>query len=31
MGSLQSVMSKDGLFYGYSDPRRPGAKAVGVE
>lgn len=31
MGSLQTVMSKDGLFYGYSDPRRPGAGAVGVE
>lgn len=31
MGSLQSVMKKDGLFYGYSDPRRPGARAVGVE
>lgn len=31
MGSLQSVMWRDGLFYGYSDPRRPGAKAVGVE
>ncbi len=31
MGSLQSVMWKDGVFYGYSDPRRPGAKAVGVD
>ncbi len=31
MGSLQSIMWQDGLFYGYSDPRRPGAKAVGVE
>ncbi|MEO1080923.1 MAG: gamma-glutamyltransferase [Pseudomonadota bacterium] len=31
MGSLQTVMWKDGLFYGYSDPRRPGAKAVGVD
>ncbi|MEL7046768.1 MAG: gamma-glutamyltransferase, partial [Pseudomonadota bacterium] len=30
MGSLQTVMWKDGLFYGYSDPRRPGAQAVGV-
>ncbi|MFK8043449.1 gamma-glutamyltransferase [Congregibacter sp.] len=30
MGSLQTVMWKDGLFYGYSDPRRPGAGAVGV-
>jgi len=31
MGSLQSVMWKDDVFYGYSDPRRPGAKAVGVD
>ncbi len=31
MGSLQTVMFKDGMFYGYSDPRRPGAKAVGVD
>jgi len=31
MGSLQTVMWKDGLFYGYSDPRRPGARAVGVD
>lgn len=31
MGSLQTVMSKDGQFYGYSDPRRPGAGAVGVD
>ncbi len=31
MGSLQSVMWSDGLFHGYSDPRRPGAKAVGVD
>lgn len=31
MGSLQSVMWNDGLFHGYSDPRRPGAKAVGVD
>ena len=31
MGSLQSVMWRDGLFYGYSDPRRPGAGAVGVD
>ena len=29
MGSLQTVMWRDGLFYGYSDPRRPGAKSVG--
>lgn len=31
MGSLQTVMWKDGLFYGYSDPRRPGAGAVGLD
>ena len=31
MGSLQTVMWQDGLFYGYSDPRRPGAGAVGVD
>ncbi|MEM6485236.1 MAG: gamma-glutamyltransferase [Pseudomonadota bacterium] len=31
MGSLQTVMWRDGLFYGYSDPRRPGARAVGVD
>ena len=31
MGSLQTVMWQDGIFYGYSDPRRPGAGAVGVE
>lgn len=31
MGSLQTVMRKDGLFYGYSDPRRPGAAAIGVD
>ena len=31
MGSLQTVMWKDGLFYGYSDPRRPGAAAIGVD
>lgn len=31
MGSLQSVMWNNGLFHGYSDPRRPGAKAVGVD
>lgn len=30
MGSLQTVMWRDGVFYGYSDPRRPGAGAVGV-
>lgn len=31
MGSLQSIMLKDGLYYGYSDPRRPGAKSIGVD
>lgn len=31
MGSLQTVMWEDGVFYGYSDPRRPGAGAVGVD
>ena len=31
MGSLQTVMWQDGMFYGYSDPRRPGAGAVGVD
>ena len=31
MGSLQTVMWSDGIFYGYSDPRRPGAGAVGVD
>ena len=31
MGSLQTVMWRDGVFYGYSDPRRPGAGAVGVD
>ncbi len=29
MGSLQSVMYHDGLFYGASDPRRPQAGSVG--
>lgn len=31
MGSLQTVMWQDGLFYGFSDPRRPGAGAVGID
>ena len=31
MGSLQTVMWLNGVFYGYSDPRRPGAGAVGVD
>lgn len=30
MGSTQSIMLKNGLFYGSADPRRPGAAAVGV-
>ena len=29
MGSLQTVMFSDGLFYGYGDPRRPGSMALG--
>ncbi|MCP4104135.1 MAG: gamma-glutamyltransferase [Desulfobacteraceae bacterium] len=29
MGSTQSIMFKDGLFYGASDPRRPGALTIG--
>ncbi|MDE3260789.1 MAG: gamma-glutamyltransferase, partial [Acidobacteriota bacterium] len=29
MGSLQTVMFTGGLFYGYGDPRRPGAMALG--
>ncbi|PCI46555.1 MAG: gamma-glutamyltransferase [Alphaproteobacteria bacterium] len=28
MGSLQSIQWKDGLFWGASDPRRPGAAAI---
>lgn len=31
MGSLQTVMWRDGFFYGFSDPRRPGAGAIGVD
>ena len=30
LGSLQTVMFKDGLYYGAADPRRPNAKAVAV-
>lgn len=30
MGSLQTVMWNDGLFYGFSDPRRPGAASLGL-
>ncbi len=29
MGSTQSILYKDGYFYGAADPRRPGAAAVG--
>ena len=29
MGSTQSIMFKDGIFYGASDPRRPGALTLG--
>jgi gamma-glutamyltranspeptidase/glutathione hydrolase len=29
MGSTQSIMFRDGRFYGASDPRRPGAMAKG--
>ena len=29
MGSLQTVFFSDGVYYGYADPRRPGALAVG--
>ena len=31
MGSLQTVMQEDGMFFGFSDPRRPGAGAIGVD
>ena len=31
MGSVQSVMHKDGLFMGASDIRRPRAASAGVE
>ena len=30
MGSLQTVLFDGELFYGYSDPRRPGALSLGV-
>jgi len=29
MGSTQSIVYKDGYFYGSADPRRPGAAAIG--
>ncbi|WP_444943685.1 gamma-glutamyltransferase [Microbulbifer sp. ZKSA006] len=31
MGSVQSIMWKEGLFYGASDPRRPDAGTVAVQ
>ena len=31
MGSTQSVMVKDGLYFGAADPRRPNAGAVGYQ
>ena len=31
MGSLQSVSYKNGLFYGSSDPRKPGGAALGFD
>ncbi len=30
MGSTQSIMLRDGMFYGAADPRRPGALALGL-
>jgi gamma-glutamyltranspeptidase/glutathione hydrolase len=30
MGSTQSIMRRDGKFYGAADPRRPNAKALGL-
>ncbi|MCW8864171.1 MAG: gamma-glutamyltransferase [Colwellia sp.] len=30
LGSLQTIMLKDGIYYGAADPRRPNAKAVAV-
>jgi len=30
LGSLQSIMLKEGVYYGAADPRRPNAKAVAV-
>ena len=31
LGSLQSIMLKDGIYYGAADPRRPNATAIGVD
>jgi len=30
MGSTQSIMWRDGQFYGSADPRRPNALAMGI-
>lgn len=31
MGSLQSIQIRDGVFYGSSDPRRPGGGVAGID
>ncbi len=31
MGSVQSIMWSDGVYFGAADPRRPGAAAIGVQ
>ena len=31
MGSAQSILWRDGLFFGVADPRKPDASAEGVE
>ena len=31
IGSAQNLLIEDGLIYGAADPRRPDARAVGVE
>ena len=31
MGSLQTILFDGDLYYGYSDPRRPGAMSLGVQ
>ena len=31
LGSLQSILIKEGLYFGAADPRRPNAKAVAVD
>jgi len=31
MGSVQSIMFENGMFYGVSDPRRPDAGTVAVK